>query len=189
MTTRKGLTRDTVVAAAVDVVDNDGTTALTLSRVARDLGVKPPSIYNHVADLESLRRHVALAATEDLGNRLGTAAMGRSGRDAIRAFATALRAYATVHPGLYDLSAEARPDDPAHAAASAAAAEPVLAILRGYDLDDDAGIHAARMLRSAIHGFVSLERIGGFGLDVDVDESFSWLVERLADMVEAAPPE
>jgi len=64
--------------------------------------------------------------------------------------------------------------------------EPVLAILRGYDLDDDEAIHAARTLRVALHGFVSLEGFGGFGLDVDVDETFTWLVERLGEALESS---
>ena len=76
MTVRKGLTRQTVVDAAGDVVDMEGPTALTLSRVARELGVKPPSLYNHIAGLEQLQRDVALRAIDDLGHRLGAAAMG-----------------------------------------------------------------------------------------------------------------
>ena len=82
MTGRRGLTGQTVVDAATAIVETEGTAALTLSRVARELGVKPPSLYNHVARLETLRRDVALRATEDLGTRLGAAAMGRSGRAA-----------------------------------------------------------------------------------------------------------
>jgi AcrR family transcriptional regulator len=186
MTGRKGLTRDGVVDAATAVVDTEGTPALTLSRVARELGVKPPSLYNHVAGLDLIRRDVALRAIEDLGSRLGAAAMGRAGRDALRAIATEFRSYALDHPGLYELTARARPDDADYAEASMRPVEPVIAILRGYDLDETESIHAARTLRAALHGFVSLERIGGFGLDVDVDDSFTWLVERLADTLESS---
>lgn len=186
MTGRRGLTREAVLDAATDVVETEGTAALTLSRVARELGVKPPSLYNHVAGLETLRRDVALRAVDDLGRRLGTAAMGRAGRDALRAIAAEVRAYAAAHPALYALSAQARPDDEEYARASMRPVEPVIAILRGYDLDEQEAIHAARMLRAALHGFAALESIGGFGLDVDVDESFDWLVEHLADTLESA---
>ncbi len=185
--TRRGLTREAVVASATAVVDAEGLDSLTLSRVATELDVRPPSLYNHVDGLDGLRRDVALAATEDLAARLGSAAMGRSGRDALRSIATAFRAYATEHPGLCELTAQARPDDAAYAAASMRAVEPVLAVLRGYDLAGDAAIHAARALRSAIHGFVTLELTGGFGLDVEVDASFEWLVDRMADALASAP--
>lgn len=186
MTGRRGLTRQAVVDAASAVVEAEGTAALTLSRVAHELGVKPPSLYNHVAGLESLRRAVALRALEDLGSRLGAAAMGRTGRAAVRSMAAEFRSYATAHPGLYELTAQARPDDAEYAMASMRPVEPLLAILRGYDLDDKEAIHAARTLRAALHGFVSLETNRGFGLDVYVDESFTWLVEHLAATLELA---
>jgi hypothetical protein len=72
-------------------------------------------------------------------------------------------------------------DDEAIAAAAWRSAEPVIAVLRGFDLRGDEAIHAERMLRAALHGFVSLELAGGFGLDTDVDTSYRWLAERLVD--------
>ncbi len=185
MTARKGLTERTVVDAAMAIVDRDGASALTLSRVARELGVKPPSLYNHVTGLEQLRRDVAMRAVEDLGDRLGAAAMGRTGRDGLRAIATEFRSYAAAHPGLYELTITARPHDDEYARASMRPVQPVLAILRGYDLRDDESIHAARTFRAALHGFVSLESSGGFGLDVDVDATFAWLVEHTAAALES----
>ena len=183
MTGRRRLTKQSVVDAAIALVETEGTSALTLSRVARELGVKPPSLYNHVDGLESLQREIALRAIDDLGTKLGAAAMGRSGRAALRAIASEVRAYAKSHPGLYELTTQARPDDQEYAQASMRPVEPVLSVLRRYDLDGEEAIHAARTLRAALHGFVSLESVGGFGLDVDVNESFAWLVERLADTV------
>jgi hypothetical protein len=41
-------------------------------------------------------------------------------------------------------------------------------------------VHAARAFRSALHGFVGLEAAGGFGIPVDLDESFGRLVRTLA---------
>jgi AcrR family transcriptional regulator len=187
VTERKRITRETVVEAATAVVEADGESALTLTRVAGELGVKPPSLYSHVAGLDALRRDVALRAVGDLGDRLGRVTMGRSGGAALRAIAAEFRAYATAHPGLYGLTTRARPHDEEYAEASLRPVEPVLAVLRGYDIEGDAAIHAARMLRSALHGFVTLEIEGGFGLDVDVDESFSWLVDHLVETLESAP--
>lgn len=186
MTGRRGLSRSAVVDAATEIVETDGASALTLSAVARELGVKSPSLYNHVDSLEQLRRDVALRAVGDLGDRLGTAAMGRAGRDALVAIADEVRTYATEHYDLYELTVRARPGDEEFARASLRAVEPLLAVFHGYDLDDVEAIHAARSLRATLHGFVTLEAVGGFGLDVDVDESFAWLVERLAETFEAS---
>jgi Tetracyclin repressor-like, C-terminal domain len=58
--------------------------------------------------------------------------------------------------------------------------EPILAVLRGYTLEGEPAIHAVRAIRSALHGFVSLEREGGFGLPIDIDDSYNNLVTMLA---------
>jgi AcrR family transcriptional regulator len=182
---QRGLTTDAVIDAAMALVESDGAAALTLSRVARELGVKPPSLYNHVEGLDDLRRGVGIRVVEDLGRRLGAAAMGRTGRPALRAVAGELRSYAATHPALYEVSAQMRIEDEAFAVVSLRAVEPVMAILRGFDLAEEETIHAARTLRASLYGFVSLERAGGFGLDVDVDASFEWLVDCLAQTLES----
>ena len=40
-------------------------------------------------------------------------------------------------------------------------------------------LRTASRLRSALHGFVSLETSGGFGLPVNIDHSFDRLVDAL----------
>ena len=56
----------------------------------------------------------------------------------------------------------------------------LVAVLRGYDLEGDDAIHAVRLLRSALHGFVSLESVGGFAIPLDLEETY----ERLIEMVD-----
>lgn len=184
MSGRRGLSPIEIVDVAIALVDAEGGSALTLSRVARELGVKPPSLYNHVATLDALRRDAGLRVVDEIGTALGAAVMGRSGPDALRSVATAFRTYVTAHPGRYELSTTARPDDEEFASASYRAIEPVVAILRGFDLNEQDAIHAARSIRAALHGFVSLEIVGGFGLDVDVDDSFDWLIDRLVETLQ-----
>ena len=63
----------------------------------------------------------------------------------------------------------------------------VLAVLRGYGLEGDDGVHAARIVRSALHGFAALETGEGFGIPLDLDETFERLVGVL-DQGLTAPP-
>jgi TetR/AcrR family transcriptional regulator, tetracycline repressor protein len=51
---RAGLTRDQVLDAALDLVDEGGAAALTMRRVAQRLGVAPNALYSHVADRAAL---------------------------------------------------------------------------------------------------------------------------------------
>ena len=180
MTGRPRLTADRVVAEAAALADERGIQALSLSPLAERLGVRVPSLYKHVGGLDDLHRRLALAGLRDLAEQLGAATVGRSGRDALLACATAWRAYAKAHPGRY--GAVQRAPDPADAELLAAASrltELIFAILRGYGLDEEQTVHATRAVRSALHGFVTIEAAGGFGLPQDVDESYARLVALL----------
>jgi len=170
------------VEAAARIADADGLDALTLARVAGELGVRTPSLYNHVGGLDDLRRGVALLGLGELTAALRAAAVGRSGADALHALAAAYRAYAAAHPGRYAAGAVAAPapGDEEYAAAGAETIAVITAVLAAWELGDDDAIHAVRAVRSALHGFVSLEAAGGFGLELDLDESYRRLVAALA---------
>lgn len=179
---RAGLDRATVVATAATLADTEGLDAVTVSRVASALGVKPPSLYNHVDGRDGLLRGIALLGLAELANALRDAAVGRSGTDALLASAQAYRAYVKVHPGRYLAGAITAPaaDDEEHQLAATRILDTLTATLRSYDLSPDDTIHALRALRASIHGFATLETSGGFGLSTDPDESFTRLVTTLA---------
>jgi AcrR family transcriptional regulator len=178
---RAGLNTGVVVASAARLADAEGLEALTLARLAAAAGVRPPSLYNHVAGLDDVRRRVALVALGELAGALREAAVGRAGDDALTAIAHAYRDYARRHPGRYAATQHAAAAGDAElAAAGGAALDVVLAVLRGRGLEGDDALHAARAVRSALHGFVTLEAGGGFGIPLDLDESFERMVAALA---------
>lgn len=182
MAPRPGLTADRVADAAVAVVEDDGLDALTLGRVAARLGVRTPSLYNHVDGLGDVRRRVTVRAIEAVGAALQAATVGRSGSDALRAMAEAYRRFALDHPGLYAATVPTTEvDDDAVRDAGRRVVGTVVAVLREFELDDEQAIHAARSIRAAVHGFLALELAGGFGLDVPTADSFEWLVTMLAE--------
>lgn len=178
---RMGLDAGRVVEAAAGIADADGLEAVTLARVAADLGVRAPSLYNHVDGRRDLLRAIAVLGVRELTAALREAAVGRSSADALTAAAHAYRAYARAHPGRYaaTLAAPTRGDEE-HRAAASEAVDVMLAIMRGWDLEGDDAIHAVRAFRSAVHGFVAIEAADGFGMAVDVDASFDRLVATLA---------
>ncbi|HEV2150189.1 MAG TPA: TetR-like C-terminal domain-containing protein [Longimicrobiaceae bacterium] len=188
MARKAGLSAGDVVAAAAEIADAEGADAVTLASVASRLGVRPPSLYAHVDGLQGVRRLLALQAARELGVALRAAVQGRTGTEALREVAHAYRRFAREHPGLYGAAQRAvRPgeDDELYRAL----AEPVLPVLRALG---DAGVteadrvHLARAFRSALHGFVVLERGGGFGMPESVDESFGRMVELLLAGVAAS---
>jgi AcrR family transcriptional regulator len=178
---RRGLDSRQVIEAAVTIADREGLEAVTLARVAASLGVRAPSLYHHVAGHEGLMRAIAVRGVRELTASLQAAALGRAGTEALAATAHAYRAYAHAHPGVYAATLRtAPPGDIELAEAGRAAVEVMAAVLRAWHLEDEEMLHAVRVIRSALHGFVSLEAAGGFGLPLDRDRSFELVIETLA---------
>lgn len=60
---RTGLSRERIVAAAIEVADADGITAVSMPRLAKELGTAPMSLYRHISgkqELLALMRDTAL---------------------------------------------------------------------------------------------------------------------------------
>src|SRR6266567_4840535 len=177
MSRRAGLDQEAVVEAAAKLVDEEGIEQLSLGRLAERLGIRTPSLYNHVAGLPGLKHDLALYCLRDVLNHLLHSTIGKSRAEAIFAFANAYRAYARKTPGRYALTLQAPdPGDRELQAVAQQIIEVALVILEPYKLSEEEAIHAIRGLRSIVHGFISLEVAGGFGMPVDLDASFHWLI-------------
>lgn len=183
---RAGLTTARLVEAATDLVDREGPGALTLARLADRFGVRPPSLYNHIEGLDALVREVTLKALEDLTEACRDAAMGRAGGEALREVALGYRRWALAHPGTYPLTQVARPDDERWSDLSRRLVDPLVTILQGMQMTEEEAIHAVRALRSALHGFVTLQIHHGFGLTVSTDDSFQRMVDILISGIQSS---
>jgi AcrR family transcriptional regulator len=177
---RAGLTEERVVEEGERFADEVGLSSLTLAALAERLGVRQPSLYKHITGTDGLRRSIALRAKDELAIVLGRAAVGRARGEAIAAMALAYRAWAHQHPGRYAAAQRAPvPGDIDDEIASASVTQVAFDVMAGYELRDEDAVDAIRALRAALHGFVTLEAAGGFGLPVDVDRSYDRLVAGL----------
>lgn len=180
MSGRGRLNSAAVIAAAGELADDGGLDNLTLAGLAAKLGIRSASLFNHVAGLADLKRGLALLGLREMTTRLSRATIGKTGDDAIMAFATAYRDYAKARPGVYATTVTPPAADDAAYAVASELLEVIGAVMGSYRLSGAAAIHAIRGLRSVVHGFVVIEQVGGFGIPLDVDESFRRLVQAFA---------
>ncbi len=182
-----GLTRQQVVEAAIAVVEAEGADALGVSRVARALGIKPPSLYNHVGKGDALAQAVVIEGNRRLLVHLEDAVRGVvDARDQLRALGLAVRDFARDHAGLYGVMSRVPPpnDDPAFRPVLRRTLDLFGRPLARLGLAEAEHIHAIRAMRASLRGFLVLEEQGQFALDVDSEASFRWMLEALVDGVE-----
>jgi AcrR family transcriptional regulator len=147
--------REEIAEVALRLLERDGPDALTMRRLADELGIQAPSLYKHYADKAELE-----AAMTDVGlDRLTTALRGKRGYEAL---ASAYRSWALGHPHLYRLAmerSEVRDGD-----VEKRAAAPWLAVAGDPDL--------ARAVWAFAHGMVQLELAGRFPAGADLDAAW-----------------
>src|SRR5689334_25184977 len=91
------LTRERIVDAASALVDAEGLDALSVRRLATELGVQGPSLYNHFATKAEIIDAVADAVIEQVDvSAFGT----RPWPEALRHWAKSYRAVLAEHPNI-----------------------------------------------------------------------------------------
>ena len=180
MPPRTRLTKTSVVQAAAELINSEGADALSLNRLAEKLEIRTPSLYNHVNGMPGLQRELAIMNARMLADRLGAAAIGKSGEVLFMDVAQAFRDYVKEYPGLYlsTLRSSGKQTTPNEdlIREEEQALNVGLAVMASLGLKGEDAIHAVRAFRSMVHGFATLEVAGGFGLPEDCDESFRRLV-------------
>ncbi|WP_335872320.1 TetR/AcrR family transcriptional regulator [Bacillus sp. 2205SS5-2] len=178
MSPRIGLEWQTILLHAIEIVDQNGFEAITLSSLAKKLNIRSPSLYNHFDGLKGLREELSLYGMNLLFEELSQAVKGYSKDEAVHALGKAYIAFSRKHPGLYEATIQA-PDSQNKAGLIAAnlIVQLVTNVLEDLELREEQTLHMVRGLRSLLHGFASLEQKGAFGLPLELDDSFQLLIE------------
>ncbi|HEV7896543.1 MAG TPA: TetR/AcrR family transcriptional regulator C-terminal domain-containing protein [Planosporangium sp.] len=91
------LSRQRIIEAATALIDSEGLAALSTRRLAAELGVQGPSLYNHVATKEDLLDAVA----DSITGQVDISVFGRHDwRVALRLWARSYRDALTAHPNI-----------------------------------------------------------------------------------------
>jgi AcrR family transcriptional regulator len=147
---RRGLTLDGIVAAAVRVADAKGIDAVSMSRVAKDLGVSTMALYRYVgtkSELVTLLVDAALGTPPQLPEGVGW-------RRGLELWAAALREALLAHPWSLRLVTAFGPPATPH---QLAWLDRSLALLDGTGLTEDEKVATSLMVSGLVRSQVTVE--------------------------------
>ncbi|KAA0023276.1 TetR/AcrR family transcriptional regulator C-terminal domain-containing protein [Antrihabitans cavernicola] len=98
---RAGLSRDIVLQAALDLVDEHGLDALTMRRLGDRLGVEAMTIYHHVPNKDALLDGLVELV---FGAATPSSLLAETWQSVLTGFAASLRARLLRHPGIVPLA-------------------------------------------------------------------------------------
>jgi AcrR family transcriptional regulator len=146
---RAPLTRERVLAAAVDLADRDGIASLSMRKLAQELGVEAMSLYHHVANKDAILDGLIDLVFGEIDLPVGEA----DWKAAMRRRAISAREVLRRHPwatGLMESRSTPGPATLRHHDA-------VLGILRTAGFPLELAAHAYSLLDSYIYGFALQE--------------------------------
>lgn len=147
--------QEEILSVARRLLDEEGVDGLTLGRIARELGIRTPSLYKHFASKREIEAALIAEGLEASAERLEAAPPD------LASLAAAYRDVALERPQLYRLMTERPlPRDDLPPGLEARAAAPLLAAVGDPDL--------ARATWAFAHGMVQLELADRFPPDADL---------------------
>lgn len=172
------INKQIVLQAAAEMADTGGLESVTLKALANKLGIRSPSLYNHVKSLEDLRVSLMLYGWTQLENEIMTAAVGKSGDDAVKAICKTFMVYATSHPGVFNAMEwyNQHSSDEAMQTTERMVTT-IFNVLSSYKIENKHKVHLVRMFRSFLQGFISITNNKGFGNPVSLQESYDFAID------------
>ena len=152
------LTRQRIVEAASALVDAEGLDALSMRRLATELGVQGPSLYHHFATKADILDAVADALIE----QVDISAFGRhEWSEALRRWAKSYHAALAAHPHIVPVLAHG----PGRRPAALAMADKVFGALVEAGWPPARATHIGALMRYLVTG----SALGSFALGFDMD--------------------
>lgn len=157
----RGLSHERIVAAAVQIADDQGLSAVTMQAVAQSLGFTTMSLYRYVSSKDELLRLMLDAGTTVPPK----AEVADDWRHGLRDWAGLIRSAYRTHPWLLEIP---RGQISVLMPNTVRMADLGLAAMQGLDLDDDTKIAVILIISQHVAATVALERSLGDEDDVAV---------------------
>lgn len=181
---RQGLNRNAVIEAAIQLANKEGFSSLSLGELARQLDIRPPSLYKHIQSLEDLQDEIGIRGINALIHELNQVDNQGNPQNTIYEICIIYRNFALKNKALYESIQPAMTRrSPKFQESAKELLETILSFVTRLKINKKDYIHAVRSLRSLMHGFIELERQGGFGMKEDLDKSFQYLVKIFTEGV------
>ncbi|MGY6501682.1 MAG: TetR/AcrR family transcriptional regulator [Acidimicrobiales bacterium] len=171
-TSRPPLTRDGALAAAIQVADAEGLEALTMRRLARELGVEAMSLYHHVANKDDILDGMV----ELVFGEIELPPSDTDWKTAMRVRAVSARHALTRHPwAIAVMESRAAPGP-----VTLRHHDAVLGSCRAAGFSVEMSAHAFSLIDSYLYGFVLQEVNLPFDDTSDIGESLESILPDLS---------
>ncbi|MDO5575296.1 MAG: TetR/AcrR family transcriptional regulator [bacterium] len=152
------VTKKAVIETASALIDQKGLNQISLKDVAEALGIRTPSLYNHINSLDEMLQEVAHAGMAEMNDLMTKSSIGKISDEAIKAVSAAYLKYMIEHPGIYETIQWASWHQTEETTALLNQFEALLmALIRSCGYDEAADASILRLLTGLLHGYTTIQ--------------------------------
>lgn len=94
---------ESITESAIAIAKEDGLESLSMPRIAKSLGIKSQSLYNHVSNLNEVKTNMSITLFRSLKTRLLEGILGLTGKQAIEAYFAIFYQFCLEYGNFYEV--------------------------------------------------------------------------------------
>lgn len=169
---RVGLTREKVIEKAAELANERGIEAVTITTLSQHLGIKKPSLYNHIKGPEDIYQGIMIYGWRHI-SECAAYVQNENPCAALREYAEIVYRYALGNPGVFEAMLwYNRYQSEELKLATTELYRFFFAQTDKLHMDRETANHILRTYRAMIEGFLLLVIHDAFGNPVSIEESY-----------------
>lgn len=177
---RIGLTREKVIEQAAALANEKGLNAVTITTLSEYLGIKKPSLYNHVKSQEDIYHGIMIYGWTQGAETIAERIDKTDANEALRAYAREFYKYAIENPGIFEAMLwYNKYESEELLQATEKVYRFFFAQTDKLHIDKTTANHLLRTYRAFLEGFSLLVIHNSFGNPISIEESFEMSLDVL----------
>ena len=170
---RTGLSKEEIIEKAAALANEKGLSYLTVTTLSEYLGIRKPSLYNHVKTMDDLHYKLMIYGWKKVSEELVAGIDSGSPKDNLIDYGRAAYRFAMENPGVFEAMVwYNKYSDDSLIEATEGLYSFFFEQTDNLNIDREVANHLLRTYRAFIEGFIMLQIHNSFGNPISIDESF-----------------
>ena len=181
---KKQISDEKIIKTAAKLSNKIGLDNLSLKKIAKELNIKSPSLYNHFSSLEDIRKKLMIYGWKNVEEKMINSTANTSGYQSLKNMCYEFYNYAINNRGVFSAMLWYNMyDDDESFEATKKLHEAIYKEVKSLNISEENTKHAIRLMRSFLEGFALLVNNNAFGDSLSIKDSFDISIKILMDSI------
>ena len=183
---KNNISEKLIIETSAKLSNKVGLDNLSLKRIAEELNIKSPSLYNHIESLDEIKQKLMIYGWTQMEEKIIDSAVGVSSYEALKNMCNAFYEYATKNKGIFTAMLwYNKYENIEKENATTRLFDTLFKIMKPLEISEENIHHIVRTLRSFLEGFSLLVNNNAFGNPISIKKSFDLSLEIIMNGIKS----